>query len=123
MINRTKTDKEIVQEAARALAFAATELMSDSEYEQACVDMVEAVSEEGGVMAIQVSDRWFVGCNGHRFFDWGGFRYCAYIQMDGRYSCHHNGQPMEGARFDSLKAAQTHIEKVSGYRSQKREAV
>jgi hypothetical protein len=38
MINRIKTDKELVQEAARKLAMATSD-----EYEQACADMVEVL--------------------------------------------------------------------------------
>jgi hypothetical protein len=38
-INRIKTDKELVQEAARALAIA----VDGDEYETACADMVEAL--------------------------------------------------------------------------------
>lgn len=43
MINRMKTDKELVQEAARKLAFATSELASAEDYEQACKDMVEVL--------------------------------------------------------------------------------
>jgi hypothetical protein len=39
MINRIKTDKELVQEAARKLALAC----EGAEYEQACADMVEVL--------------------------------------------------------------------------------
>ena len=39
MISRTKTDNEIIQEAARKLAIAC----SGEEYETACADMVEAL--------------------------------------------------------------------------------
>lgn len=38
MINRIKTDKELVQEAARKLAFATSD-----ELDQACKDMVEVL--------------------------------------------------------------------------------
>ena len=39
MISRIKTDKELVQEAARKLAMACTA----HEYDQACADMVEVL--------------------------------------------------------------------------------
>jgi hypothetical protein len=39
MIRREKTDKELIQEAARALAIA----IDGREYEEACKDMVEAL--------------------------------------------------------------------------------
>jgi len=38
MINRIKTDEEMVQEAARALALA-----TESEFDKACFDMVETL--------------------------------------------------------------------------------
>jgi len=38
MINRMKTDQELVQEAARKLAFATAD-----EFDQACADMVEVL--------------------------------------------------------------------------------
>ena len=39
MITRTKTDREIIQEAARALALA----FDGAEFDTACADMVEAL--------------------------------------------------------------------------------
>jgi hypothetical protein len=38
MINRIKTDREVIQEAARNLAVA-----TDAEFDAACADMVEAL--------------------------------------------------------------------------------